>query len=363
MEAISPLIDEFSRLLSWKQSQIEFLAKFVIALIKRQTVNLVRISHAFHGSAKPESHYKKIQRFLSWSPLDFDSLATLLVSITPLGDSWTLTLDRTNWKYGELNINILVLAIACNDIAIPIFWVFLPKRGNSNTSERIELMTRFLRVFGSSKIKCLTADREFIGREWIRWLKANHIPFRIRIRRNTQVSNRQCGKPMDAYLIFRGLKFNEYMALRTHRKIWGIEVHLACLKTTEDYVILISDHDPKGALDDYRQRWQIETLFGCLKTRGFNLEDTHLQDLEKVNILLGLLAIAFCWAYLVGDWCNQNNPIKLKKHGRKAASIFRVGLSYIENALFNLDCKWENFQKALEVLALNFDLNAFLSST
>ena len=40
-------------------------------------------------------------------------------------------------------------------------------------------------------------------------------------------------------------------------------------------------------------RWQIETLFGCLKTRGFNFEDTHLTDPERLSKLLGLLALAF----------------------------------------------------------------------
>jgi len=46
----------------------------------------------------------------------------------------------------------------------------------------------------------------------------------------------------------------------------------------------------------------IETLFGALKSRGFNLEDTKLQDSEGLSRLLALLAPAFTWAFVVGLW-------------------------------------------------------------
>jgi hypothetical protein len=55
-------------------------------------------------------------------------------------------------------------------MAFPIFWTFLPKKGNSNTKERIELLNRFIDHFGTIKIDCLLADREFIGKEWFRYL-------------------------------------------------------------------------------------------------------------------------------------------------------------------------------------------------
>jgi hypothetical protein len=35
------------------------------------------------------------------------------------------------------------------------------------------------------KIEVLTADREFVGEVWFRWLKKRKIPFAIRIMNNT----------------------------------------------------------------------------------------------------------------------------------------------------------------------------------
>ena len=57
-------------------------------------------------------------------------------------------MDRTNWQWGKKNINILMLSITYKGIAIPLFWSLLDKKGNSNTSERIALMERFIIQLG-----------------------------------------------------------------------------------------------------------------------------------------------------------------------------------------------------------------------
>lgn len=41
-------------------------------------------------------------------------------------------MDRTNWKFGEANINILMLGITYKGIAYPLLFSMLDKRGNSN---------------------------------------------------------------------------------------------------------------------------------------------------------------------------------------------------------------------------------------
>jgi hypothetical protein len=61
-------------------------------------------------------------------------------------------MDRTNWKFGQININLLILGIAYKGIAFPVLWLFLPKQGNSNRAERIELIERFLDIFGGDKV-------------------------------------------------------------------------------------------------------------------------------------------------------------------------------------------------------------------
>ncbi|MBN2011101.1 transposase [candidate division KSB1 bacterium] len=88
-------------------------------------------------------------------------------------------------------------------------------------------------------------------------------------------------------------------------------------------MILISQHFNSKAIEEYARRWEIESLFGCLKTRGFNFKNTHMTKPERLDKLLAILAIAFAWAHLVGEWLHEQIPVKIKKHGRLIKSIFR----------------------------------------
>jgi len=42
--------------------------------------------------------------------------------------------------------------------------------------------------------------------------------------------------------------------------------------------------------------------------------------------------IAFVWYYKIGDYIDQN-ILKIKKHGRRAISVFKYGLDYLSKSL------------------------------
>lgn len=74
-----------------------------------------------------------------------------------------------------------------------------------------------------------------------------------------------------------------------------------------------------------------------MKSSGFDIENTHLKDLERIEKLLCLIMIAFVWCYLAGDDLDKNvKAIIIKKHGHRAKSVFKYGLEYIANCLLNL---------------------------
>ena len=50
-------------------------------------------------------------------------------------------------------------------------------------------MEIFLDLFGKEQIACLLADREFVGREWLRYLRKKEINFHLRVRENFRVTN------------------------------------------------------------------------------------------------------------------------------------------------------------------------------
>ena len=233
--------------------------------------------------------------------------------------------------------------------AFPILWSMLPKRGNSNTEERIKLIDRFIKIFGVDKIDCITGDREFIGKKWISYLIRKFITVRLRIKENNLVTNSR-GIPVPAKTLFRFLKPGQYCVLEGKRTVLEQELFIIGLKQPNgEFVILVANKDPDQAMEDYKKRWEIETLFGCLKTRGFNFESTHLIDINRIEKLVAILAIAFCWCHITGEWAQNKNPIKIKKHGRRAISIFRYGLDILREILLNISEKFNDFKKMVKL--------------
>ncbi len=257
-------------------------------------------------------------------------------------------MDRTNWKFGKANINILTIGVVYKGVAFPLTWKLLDKQGNSNTEERKEVTKTVLTILKKQHCKGLLADREFVGEEWFSWLIAEDIPFWIRIRNNFQTENDQ-GKRVPVTKLFRWLrkKPRHYSSLHT---ICGVQVFLSAAKSEKGFCIIASNRADTSALEHYQQRWSIETLFGFLKTKGFDFEATHMTDPKKISTLFSLLSLAFSWAFFLGEYHESLTPKPLKNHGRKAISTFRIGLDILQKILLNIEFYVVEFNRALGFL-------------
>ncbi len=174
----------------------------------------------------------------------------------------------------------------------------MDKAGNSHTQERIDLVNRYLTVFPVQTISALLADREFRGKEWIMYLKKKNIPFSIRIPNNTQARTKKGKEVKASALLLLGVA--QTCALTDARSVWGESVYLPCFRSRQEHVIIASDRCAHNALVEYQQRWQIERLFQALKGRGFDMEKTHLTKPDRVEKLLVLVSLTFCWCYQIG---------------------------------------------------------------
>jgi hypothetical protein len=291
---------------------------------------------AFPSTAQADSSYRRLQRFISDAhSVDYDGVARFILYLFGfLATDYERTLDRTNWQWGKKNINILMLAVVYKGIAIPIYWLLLNKKGNTNTQERIALLKRFIKRFGKTRIIRLLADREFIGKDGFTWLNLAGIDMTIRIKKNAKVSNSR-GELVPAQQLFGYLKAGESQRLEGVRTMNRVDVYLSALRLQDgELLIVATGKADENAIESYARRWQIETLFSCLKSRGFNFEDTHVTDRRRIKRLLVVAVIAFCWAHRVGEWQHEQvNAFKVKKHQRLAKSIFRVGLDRINGGV------------------------------
>lgn len=342
--------------LPWHGARLAFVALFLVALFRVETVNLDKLASVFANKAQSESNHKRLTRFFRGFEIDFDMIARAIVNWSKIPQPWTLSLDRTNWSFGVVNFNILMLGIVHEGIAFPVMWTMLDKRGNSNTRERMDLLERFEKVFPTATIHCLTGDREFVGKEWSSFLLVpipKAIPFRLRLRHSDRISSRSGKSSQRGERVFDSLKIGEVRILTGKRWVWGRQVYIVATRLEDDeLLILATNHDPHTALADYRLRWGIETLFAALKTRGFNLESTHFCHQDRLSKLLALLALAFCWAMLTGLWQHQLRPIPIKAHGRRAKSLFRSGCDFLRRTFSDLSLHTSEFDQTLQLLSL-----------
>lgn len=335
MEHISELRRSLNEHFKWNKARMTCFVQMLLALITVRTVNLSRLACIIiGGAAEQTSRYRRLQRFFSGFTIDFDKVAEFMFWLFfSSSDSWSLTLDRTNWKLGKANINILTLGIVYKGTAIPIYWELLDKRGNSDYAERLALIKKFVQKFGKEKIADLLCDREFIGKEWFEWLNEEKISFCIRIRNNTITRNSR-GDRVTMDMLFLDLRPGEIRILQDRRKVMDCMVYLTGMRLSDgEMLIVASDKLSDNAIERYGLRWEIETLFGCLKGRGFNFEDTHITQGERVKKLMVVLSVAFAWAHKTGEWRSEARRIKIKKHGRPAISLFRAGLDFIAEAI------------------------------
>jgi len=323
-------------------ARIKFFGLFICALCKVQTVCFEKLASSFDADVRVDSSLRRIQRFMSEYLLDTSLIARFVFGLLPHKPPYRLALDRTNWKFGTTNINVLVLAIVYQGVAFPVLFTMMPKFGNSSTNERIELLQRYVDLFGIDTIECLLADREFVGDHWIAYLNFNRIRYHIRIRENFWIVIPRNGHRVKASWLFSHLKINQYEFFHGIVSVNGQLCYLSGSKVKNrqgvpELQIIVSFNKPDEAQSLYKERWQIETAFKALKTSGFNIEDTHLTDIDRINKLFALVLIAFVWAYKAGIFLNALSPIKIKKHGRRAKSLFKYGLTYLANVLFSND--------------------------
>ena len=185
------------------------LAFVLHALCVVQTVSLHKIAAAMPTSVERDSNLRRVQRFLAGYAINLDLIAKVIFSLLPVKTGLVLSLDRTNWKFGEVNINILMLGVTYKGVAFPLLFTMLDKRGNSNWKERIRMIDRFIRLFGAECIDSLVADREFVGKEWVEYLNNKRIRYYLRIKQNFLLRNPKSSEDVRAWHLFHGLKLGQ----------------------------------------------------------------------------------------------------------------------------------------------------------
>lgn len=323
-------------------------ARALVALLTGRKISLQYVANLMPGEQKAEANRQQLRRCLDHETLTQEAWAITLAALLPR-TKWILALDRTEWKRGDTTVNLLVLAVVAYGCAVPLLWYPIPNPGASDTAERKALLSHFIALFGTERLRLVTADREFIGTEWIGWLIQERVPFRIRIKQGEFLTHRD-GRVLPAW---------QYFSLRSCRcksqkmGLWGLSVYVGGKYLYNgEYLIVISNEASVDLWLDYRKRWKIECLFQALKGRGFDLESCRVSLPGRLCGWFGFLALGLCWCLKVGQWLDAVSPLPMKKHGRRCASVFARGLGWLQRLLAPLAGRpnQEQFAWALQML-------------
>ena len=358
--------DEISDKKAMNLARKKFIALFIIGLIDCRDVCFKEIAASMPNRTSTDSNLRRIQDFFANYRLDYGQIALVLSLFLPKGPHIYLSMDRTNWRFGEKEINFLVVTAYCRGTGIPIWFEPLPEqdKGNSSEHDRMRVLKPLIDCFAASHRIVLTADREFIGEGWIGYLLNKRVRFFIRLRNNIHLDCKGERKNAREWLGSRQVCFLDGVSIYGTSLSVGIKKD----KKGEDPITVLTNHFALTAVCTYQRRWSIETFFQGIKDRGFRLENTHLKDDGRLRKLFAMVSLTFVVCLWAGIWLDRNlKKIRVKNHGYKENSYFRHGLDKIREMvrinqfghIFNklMDCIKKVFDDFVE---LNFNIKKIL---
>jgi len=306
----------------------KLVAHFIIGLLKSRDVPFCEVAQHLNDAVKPASNETRIQDFFRQVTLDYLALARLLARLLPGKGKLCLCLDRTEWDFGQGQVNILLVTVGRGDWHVPLYWHLLDNRsGNSNAAQRIAVLEECLAVVGRDQVELVLGDREFVGHTWLKWLQDNGLNFVMRLPKHHHLTQASGECRAVATLGLAPGQVRRFARVQVDG-VWG----QALVKALEggQFLFLFGSGDLPDLRALYARRWSIEQCFQNLKGRGFDLENTHLRCRLKLRKLVALVSLAYAFCLSVGqDATEHSRPIVRKNHGYRATSLSRHGLNIL----------------------------------
>lgn len=350
----------YKYLIFFRFQRIEKVKNFLLLVelfLQKQTCCLSKCA-SFSSDVQYQSNYKKLLRFFSMKNSEAfgEGISALIlctvVEFLKQENTFYFALDRTNWKIGKHNINPLFIGIIIGSFFVPLCWIPLDKKGNSNTEERIKLvdilmckLIKLIKFKDYNRSFVIIGDREFVGEEWFDYLGKNGIHFVMRLRINMYqnlIANKLKKDPKKV-LKYIEKQVNEkgffVISIYINEKKYYYIALPNTQKGSQDsspFCCFISDKkNAKWVQNTYQKRWKIEVFFKDCKTNGFHLEEMNLVQMGKVELMLGVVSFAYVLCMREGQIAEEIQAIPIKvdrKRGKKwkSESTFRLGLREME---------------------------------
>ncbi|MEM7657033.1 MAG: transposase, partial [Bacteroidota bacterium] len=363
MSSFPLLIEDSEKVVELPRNSLRNILIICEAMLKSGSTNLNTLKDVLpeirtDKVRQPGSDYKFLTRFFDQGKLKDEADAALYEELMKgiqalcwlvifsrslqygVGSFKYLVLDGTKWEQGDDTIHLMTLCVLVGEVAVPIWWEDLQKAGHSSQTERMEMVQAAMQRYQLQGMTLL-ADREYIGIDWLTYLKKSGLSFVIRVKEGIYHEAINAAKGADWASLKRRAK-TKPKGKKVSKRICldGLELHYIILKNPrpkadDELIFLLSNLDsPAEAARLYELRWQIEVCFKHLKSNGFKLEEMNVKGKEKRHLMMAMVVLAYCLAIregLIEAYRNEGRWILDKATGwyYRAVSIFRMGLSII----------------------------------
>lgn len=314
------------------------LALMMVGLYQGASIHLAHIARELPIAGKDPSLVNRLRRFLNNPRVDVRKLycpvATQVLKAFE-GQRIRLVIDCT--KVG-FRYRLMTVSLGYRKRTIPLVWsVHSGSRGHTTVAQQIELLNYVKSLLPVRSQVWVMGDAGFQAVLLLRWLNRQHWHFVIRQPGNNQVRwvSQDWIKLKAIPLSAGDTRFIGWVRLaETHDAGWFWLI-LHWEKGEEEPWFLISDQAGRyNLINLYRLRMWTEEMYGDLKGHGFDLEATHLDDINRISRLVLVVCLTFTWLITLGSWIVKRGLRHWIDHkSRRDKSYFRIGWDWVARCL------------------------------
>lgn len=280
--------------------QYSTLKILILILQSYRIIQIEKLAAIFPLPIKYQSRRRHVQRFLALPEL------TAKCIWFPIGRKWLkinhkkkrvcyVAIDRTRWK----ERNLFVASLIKNKRGIPLNWLLLNKKGNSNIKEQIRLLKSTLRLCKGYQVVVI-GDREFGNINLTDWLSKQGCGYVMRTK-----SNKYLRVASENYQQLKSLGFKSKKSFYLQQVEFTKQPNMSKVniafywsqstqgKTHNEGWYLINNlSNLQQTVKAYKKRMGIEAMFKDCKSGGYNLEQFQGNDKRLLSLIL-LIAIAY----------------------------------------------------------------------
>ena len=316
--AASVSADLLRRLPRQNKKQREGLALLVGTMLDVRSANLMDLSASLpRDSERIDMRYQWISRLLGNELIDTDRVMApfageVLQRAAVNGRRLILIIDQSKANDTQ---QAIVVAVRVGGRSLPVAWRVKETEGAIGFAEQRAALETALALLPIGAKVVLMGDRFYGSPDLIAWCRSKGWDWRLRLKADLLVFE-DGGESTVAECFAR----NERMLTDVELTAKRVRTNIGMVHEDghpEPWFIAMSDAPTTAKTFDYGLRWGIEAMFSDFKSRGFGLEDSQLQRVDRMDRLILVMALALYWAVSTGMWASENAALPVEKK-RKA---------------------------------------------